>query len=286
MPKVRIVTDSTSDLPASLREQYGITMVPLDVRFGQEVFKDQVDMSSEEFYARLRNNDVLPRTSQPAPGDFLRVYGQLADEYDCDAIVSIHLSSKLSGTFQAAQVASEMASVPVAAIDSLGASAGLGWTVLAAAIASRRGEDLEAVKARALQVAGRMHMYFSVDTLKFLEQNGRIGKAQSLLGSLLRLKPVVRLNEGEVEPYDKVRGREALIERMTEIARERAQGDRLIMGIVHGDARERAEKYRESLERAGIVHQVRIFPAGPVIGSHCGPGLLGACFFSSGAPLL
>lgn len=280
MARVHIVTDSTADLPPGLVEREGldVTTVPLSVHFGSETFRDKVDLTSEEFFRRLATSPVLPTTSQPAVGDFEAVYRRLAA--DGVPICSIHISSRLSGTYQAAVlaaggVAGEGATVRV--LDSLNASLGLGLLVIAAARLARDGAGLDAVAALVEQMTPHIHLIFVLDTLEYLQRGGRVGRAQALIGSLLSIKPILRLDEGVVAPLRRERTRARALETLVSLAGEL---DRVTtLGIIHSGAPADAVALADRL--APIVRppvardQVHISEFGPVVGTHTGPGAVG-----------
>ncbi|MEW6228662.1 MAG: DegV family protein [Bacillota bacterium] len=280
MQKVAIVTDSTADLPRGTYEEHGIVVVPLLVHFGDEIYRDGVDLSSDEFYDKLVSSKILPRTSQPSPHDFQVVYGDLASK--SEEIVSIHLSSKLSGTYQSATIAAGMMKdTKVRVIDGKGASAATGLLVLEAARLAGSGATADDIVARIDHLIEGMVVFFTVDTLEYLEKNGRIGKATAFLGTLLSIRPLLQLYDGEVTPFEKVRGSKAkVLARMIAAAKERApSGKRLRAAIMHGAVPEEAAALRQTVERELACDEILTACLGPVIGSHAGPGTLGLAFY-------
>ncbi|MBX6342464.1 MAG: DegV family protein, partial [Thermomicrobiaceae bacterium] len=207
MARVAVVTDSTADIPPELIQRYGIHVVPLTVRLGGEVFEDRVTITPGEFMRRLQSCDEFPTTSQPSVGRFQQVYNALAEEHD--GIVSIHLSSRLSGTYQSARLARDTINgrLPIAVIDSRSASMGLGFAVLHAARLAREGRSLDEVKQAAERALEATHVMFLLDTLEYLRRGGRIGRAAEIVGSILQLKPLLRLDEGIVVPFARTRTR-------------------------------------------------------------------------------
>jgi len=280
MGKVAIVTDSTADLPREMYEEHGIVVVPLLVHFGDEIYRDGVDLSSEEFYDKLVSSKILPRTSQPSPHDFQVVYEDLASK--SEEIVSIHLSSKLSGTYQSATLAAGMMKgTKVRVIDGKGASAITGLLVLEAARLARSGATADDIAARLHHLIEGMVVFFTVDTLEYLEKNGRIGKATAFLGTLLSIRPLLQLYDGEVVPFEKVRGSKAkVLARMIAAAKERApSGKKLRAAIMHGAVPEEAAALKQTVERELACDEILTAWLGPVIGSHVGPGTLGLAFY-------
>ncbi len=198
--KIKVVTDSSADLSADIVKELGITVVPLYVRFGDEIFRERVTISDDEFYKRLTEGPVHPATIQPGPNDFLEVYQKLAKE--ADGILSVHISSKLSGTLNSAIQAKNMmtTSIPIEIVDSKTVSAALGLVVIAAVELAGQQKDLQQVVKKTEEMTNNTHILCLLDTLKYLEKGGRIGKAKALLGTVLNIKPLLTLKEGEVVP--------------------------------------------------------------------------------------
>lgn len=275
MSRVAVVTDSTADLPRELVERYGIRVVPLTVHFGPEEYKDYVEIGPDEFFRKLPTSPHLPRTSQPSPADFAAVYEEVGRQ--ADAIVSVHISADLSGTYQSAMMAKGMhPELDIEVVDARSASLGTGLAVLAAARAAEAGGDRAAVAEAAREVAAKLQVFFAVDTLEYLEKNGRIGKAQALLGGLLKIKPILTLDNGVVAPFDRVRGHSKAMARLVEVAGERlghARGVRV--AVLHGNAPEAAAELEAGLRGALAVSECLIGQVGPVIAAHTGPGVVG-----------
>jgi len=270
---VRIVTDSTCDLPRDLVTAYNIVVVPLTVFFGEEAFLDGVEISGDEFYERMRSSNVLPRTSQPSVEQFREAYEKLAEE--TDEIVSIHLSTRLSGTLNAASVArEELAGVAhIDLIDSYTVSLGLGLVVLEAAAVAANGGKLEEVVAATRRAMDRVSVRVVVDTLEYLQKGGRIGRARSLLGSVLSIKPLLHVEDGEVAPIERVRTRTKAFERMAEIASQQARAKMMFVACGGNDAE--AERFIEYV-RPNLPHtDLGLARLGPVVGVYTGPNALG-----------
>jgi DegV family protein with EDD domain len=288
MSRVHIVTDSTADLPAGLVEAEGldVTSVPLNVHFGHETFKDKLDLTNEEFFRRLATSPVLPTTSQPSAGDFEAAYRAVAA--DGAPICSIHLSARLSGTHQSATmaagaVAADGATVQV--VDSLNASLGLGFLVLAAARLARDGARLADIVEHVERMKPNIHLVFALDTLEYLQRGGRIGRAQALLGSLLSIKPILRLDEGQVVPLRRERTRARAIDALVSIAGDLERVTTL--GVIHSGAPADAAALTE---RLATVVRPPIEPGaivtsefGPVVGTHTGPAAVGFVAYAGGA---
>lgn len=278
MGSVRIVADSTCDLPEEVRKDLGIEIVPLKVHFGNEVYLDQVSITPSEFYAKLRSFQGLPRTSQPSPLDFATVYERIAEDPDTGSIVSIHLSSELSGTYQSAVMASQMVSekgIDVAVVDSRMASTMFGAQVVAAAKAARAGRSKEEILQLLERAKTDVKVVFIVDTLEYLHKNGRIGKAASLVGGLLKIKPVLTISDGLVAPLEKLRGGSRVLSRMIELVSEDVSpGDPQIIYILNADCPERAAELELKLRSSITIQSLMHTSIGPVIGTHTGPGTL------------
>ncbi len=278
MRKVLVVTDSTSDITKEIAEKYNITVVPLNVHMDNEVYKDQVTISSDEFFEKLSKCKNLPRTSQPSPGEFIEVYHSLLEEVD--SIVSIHISEEMSGTLQSARIAAQ--SIPeadISIIDSRSVCMGLGLVVIEAAKAAAEGKDKTEVLRVIEEAKKDLRVIFVVDTLDYLEKNGRIGKAHAFLGSLLSIKPVLAVQDGIIIPVEKMRGSKKALSRLVETAREEVKGDFLGAAIVHGAAFDKLTFVRDELQARFSEMDLILGSVGPVIGVHAGPGVLGLMYF-------
>ena len=271
---VRIVTDSTSDIDGDAASDMGITVVPQNVHFGTRSFEDNVTITPDGFYRMLSTAPVLPTTSQASPGRFSRIYDELSRE--ADGIVSIHISSSLSGTCNSArQGASAMlADCPIEVIDSGQASMGLGLVVIAAAEVAMQGASQSEVVAAALDTVGRAQCLCLFETLEYLQKGGRIGKAQALVGSILKIKPMIIVRDGEVHPLGRARTFPKALAQMKESVRGFAPIDSL--AVMHSTtpkvASEVANDLRDMLPRGSEPHIARF---GPALGVYAGPGALG-----------
>jgi DegV family protein with EDD domain len=268
---VRIVTDSTADIPPSIAEALDINTIPVYVRFGRQVYRDIIDISHDELYARLANDPVHPTTSQPSPNDFATVYRQLLQPGD--EIVSIHVSSKLSGTYNAALQGRELVeSNRIEVFDSGSLSMGLGLTVMAAARLAKAGKGLAAVLAEVKTTISQSRAFGLLDSLKYLAKGGRVGKARALVGGLLNVKPLLVLKDGELHPSGLARNRRRGLERLFQYTKN-APGLREV-AIVYTTAPEEAQALKERL--AAVLDKSRIYISqlGPALGVHGGPGTL------------
>ncbi len=273
---IRIVTDSTADLDEATLDRYGIMVVPLTVHLGDQTYLDQVTITKDEFYTRMQASQLLPRTSQPSAGAFEEVYSTLADDGDVDAIASIHLSEKLSGTVNAARTAAGLRTggPPVEVIDSNSVTLGLGNAVVAAAEAAQAGEGMEGVRAACLSAAERTRVLLFVDTLEYLQKGGRIGRARAFLGTLLRTKPLLELSDGEIEGIERPRTRQKAVDRLFQTIVRTPEPERIVIlyGTTPDDAAALADRVRIALP--GIP--VSVVQVSAVIGVHTGPAALGA----------
>jgi DegV family protein with EDD domain len=271
---VRIVTDSTSDIPAHVAHQLGITVVPLSVVFGDEVLKEGVEISHDLFYERLTRIKQLPTTSAPSVGDFLDAYRTVLKE--TDEIVSVHLSSKLSATYSnatqaAAILADEGARVDV--IDSQTVSLGMMFMCEAAARAAAEGATVEEIRRLVEGMIPRLSVFVVLDTLEYVRRGGRIGRARAFLGTVLRVKPILSLHDGEVHPEERVRTRSLALDRLFQMTTSLPNIERV--GIAYSTNAEEAEELRRRLREALGGVDVVMARLGPVIGVHGGPGVLG-----------
>lgn len=269
---VKIVTDTLSDITGDLIDELGITVVPLYVRFGETVYKDRVEITSEEFYRRLVSEANLPSTTQPTPNDFLQVYETLAKE--TDEILVIVVSSKLSGTYQSATQAKEMlkAKCRIEVVDSLNVAMSMGLIVIATVNKVKAGAGLDEAAKFARGAIERSHLVAYFDTLKYLAKGGRIGKASGLLGSLLSIKPILTISEGEMAPLTRVRSLNAGFEYICNYASGFSNID--LMAVEHCTTPDDADQL---VERLGMIYpKEKIYRSviSPVIGTYSGPKAL------------
>lgn len=272
--RVAIVTDSTADLPPDLRDRLGITMVPLNVHFGDETFRDQIDLTSGRFMERLATDRDLPSTSQPSAGLFEQTFRDLAKDHD--EIVCVLLSSMLSGTVQTAQLAANAIDdlIHVEVVDSLNASLGCGFQVLDAVELVVQGHDAAAVADQLRGQQGRFQLIFFVETLEHMRRGGRIGKAASLLGSMLKLKPLLRVDEGVVVPFERTRTRRKAMDALVAFAENLSAIERISV-LYNTTPEDAGELYSRVGDLASKEPLVPTAVFGPVLGTHVGPGPLG-----------
>lgn len=269
---VKIVADTLSDIGAEVAEKLDITLVPLYVRFGEEMYRDRVDISSETFYRRLVNEPTLPSTTQPTPNDFAEVYRKLAGE--TDEVLVITVSSKMSGTYQSAVQASEMvrAKCRILVIDSMNVAMAEGLIVISAAEAVKRGAGLDEVAALASRAITRAHLIAYFDTLKYLAKGGRIGKAQGLLGSMLSVKPILTIREGEMAPLTRVRSMTAGLDYLYKFATGFADVE--MIAVEHGTTPAETDKLAERLKPHFSGKPFYRSSISPVVGTYAGPNAI------------
>ena len=283
---IKVVTDSTADIPVQLREELGISVVPLYVRFGDKTFQDGVTITNDEFYARLVNGNVFPKTIQASPEDFRPVYEKLGKE--ADGIVSIHISEKFSGTGNSARLArgNIKNGCPVEVINSDSMSIGLGMIVLAAARAAKAGESMTSVINIANEAITRTHLLVLFDSLKYLAKGGRIGQAKSLLGTLLNIKPLLSMKDGIVVPVSQARsyskGVEQLYTFLTGALKEKDNVKDL--AIMYNTDSKEAEELADRIAALYPREKIIMGKVGPILSSHAGPNLLVTCFRGNKQP--
>tara|TARA_B100000686_G_C16603769_1_gene870066 strand:+ start:281 stop:1126 length:846 start_codon:yes stop_codon:yes gene_type:complete len=277
---IKIVTDSTSDLDSSIAEDLGITIVPLNVHFGEAVFKDGIDLDTDQFFDKLINGNVFPSTSQPSLGEFVDVYKEISQPGD--VIISVHVSSKLSGTINSAQQAANTLSgtVDVRIVDTQQVSMTVGLSAVGAAQAAREGKSVEECIAVAESVARRSNFFALFDTLEYLEKGGRIGKARSLIGGLLKIRPILRVEDGEIGQFSKARSRNMGMMKLEEAVRELGKLDdiAIVYSTDGSDAEELAATVKDLLPSDKSPYLTRV---GPVIGTHAGPNLVAIAAITS-----
>jgi len=277
-PKVKIVTDSTAYLLPETIAKYDIRVVPLKVIFGAEVYSEGVDITNEEFYRRLAKSSTLPTTSQPPVSDFIQVYTELASSGH--PILSIHVSGKLSGTINSALAARN--ALPQAQIEIVDSqSIAMGLLIPRAAEAAEDGQTLSQIKALIEKLITRMNIVAVLDTLKYLWKGGRIGGARALVGTLLRIKPILTFEAGEVKVLAKTRTRTRTMEYMLKLMETRVEGNTSIhAAVVHAQAFESAMALKKEVQAHFNCAELYLIELGPVLGTHIGPGTLGLAFYA------
>ncbi len=276
---LRIVTDSTCDLPPEAIQTLGITVVPLSIFFGDEELQDGVDIQTEQFFRRLERDPNMPQTSQPSPALFARAYRRLAEE-GATEILSIHLSDKLSGTLESARQGAQhlrdepgAPAVRVELLDSATVSLALGIGVMEAAKLAAGGARLDEVRARTADIFRRTHIFVTLDTLEYLRRGGRMSRGQELLGTLLKVKPILSVQEGEVVPVGRVRTRQRAIEDLIGRCAVLRPVEHLF--VLYSTTPDEATFLRERLAALDSAAPITVGRVTPVVGVHGGPGTLG-----------
>jgi len=275
---VKIITDSTADLSAESYEKHDIGVVPLTLRLGDRTWRDLFDIDPDAYYALLRESKDFPATSQPSPENFIDAFAPFVEKGE--PILSIQISSKLSGTYQSANLArSHFPEARIEVVDSLQASLGLGIIILLCAEKASKGAPFEEVADFARDLADRVQTYFAVDSLEYLHRGGRIGKAQTFLGTLMKIKPLLKMTEGEIQPIEKIRTSVKLLNRFAELVENAANDEtRLRLSVAESDNSDVITGLLERLLRVPGVSLVHRCKLGGVITSHAGPGTLAITF--------
>lgn len=277
MGLVRIVTDSLSDIPDPMMLELGITSVPALVHLGDKTLRDKVDLTTDEFYKYLKSSPTLPTTSQPPPSAFKETYLRLARE--TDQILSIHSASTLTGTYSSAAVAAaEMPDLRIEVVDSRQVTMALGWLVILAARAACEGAALEEIKGLVDDARPRSHVIAMLDTLEYAQRSGRLGKGAALVGTLLNVKPIISLVDGEVMPVEKVRTQRRALERLAEIVL--ASGPIQELAVIHAAGAEFAVQLKNSFAATLEDEDIVIGQTGPAIGTHVGPNAVGVAWLN------
>ena len=269
---VHIVTDSTADLTPDEAAALGITIVPLTVFFGDEAFLDSIELDSASFYDKLQKTKDLPRTSQPAPASFQEAYTRLIEE-GANGILSVHLSSKLSGTYQSACTArdtmpEDLRAVPIEVIDSLSISGGMALSIRKAAAEAKQGLSLAEIKDHLVERLSRTRILAVLDTLEYVKRGGRIGAARALLGNMLSIKPIITLKNGEVVPVEQPRTRSKAYARVTQLTSELMPLEELVIAESSDDVGTQLAEALKTISPGRIER----YNLGAVLGTHTGPG--------------
>jgi len=277
--KIAVFTDSAAYIPKKIVEKYGINIVPIWVMWGDDCFRDGVDIQPEEFYQRLQEMDQLPTTSQPSVGEFMTHFQEVAT--NAAGIISMHVTSKLSGTFSSAVAAMrELSDIPIKILDTMSVSMGQGFAVVEACKAAERGESIEKVAEAASEMIKKVQLIFVLDTLEFLKRGGRVSGAKAFTATVLRIKPLLHFVDGMIAPLAQVRTKKKAIAAMLDQAVERLGGRKMAAAaVMDSDAKDVGDKLAEMVkERFGLAEVLRS-PISPAIGVHAGPGALGLAFY-------
>jgi len=278
--KIAVMTDSTAYIPSELREQHHIHMVPLSVVFDDVSYREEIDLTTEEFYQKMKESDELPTTSQPAVGDIVAKLEELANDYD--AVISIHLSARISGTHQAVESVGEMMKddIKVYALDSELSALPQGLLALSAAEMAKQDYTPEEIMEHLTEMKDRIRAYFMVDDLTNLHRGGRLSNAQALIGSLLQIKPILHFVDGVIVPFEKIRTRKKAILRIQEMLEEDIKKDKVAKIVfIHGNDEQAALDLKEQIAKKHPDIESMIGYFGPVIGTHLGEKSLGISWY-------
>lgn len=279
MVNIKIVTDSTADLSRETLRKYGISVLPLSIAIDGKIYRDQIDIQSDEFIEKMGEAAELPKSSQPPLGAFVDLYEKLTE--DGSEVISIHLSSELSGTYQTAVCASKMVDASITVIDSMYISKGLGFQVVRAAVLAEQGWSAAAIAEDLKRLRHRTSLYVTIDTLENLIKGGRIGRGKALIGSLLKVKPIARLEDGIYTPEKNVRSSAQLIKYLTGQFLSSVKGKTVqAIGIAHADALELAHRLKASLLEHVPGMNIDILCTTPIISVHTGKGAIGFTFYT------
>jgi DegV family protein with EDD domain len=278
---IRIVSDTNSSMPQDVMDEYGIPLVPMYHMFGQETFRDRYDMTNDDFYRRLVRAKQLPTTSQPAVGDFEKVYREILEETPGATIISIHLSAELSGTVKSAQqAASLIEGADIRHVDTRTASLPQTFMVREAAEMARSGASADDIIAHLEAMRDQVDVYFVLDTLDYLAKGGRIGRAAHLVGSVLNVKPILTIRDGVASPFSRQRTRARAVAEVKELAVETLKGKNgVYLGVTHtvclGEAEQLADKLRNAIDPSVFM----LSEIGPGLGVHLGPNALAVAWY-------
>ncbi|WP_335871711.1 DegV family protein [Bacillus sp. 2205SS5-2] len=279
MTKIKIVTDSTSDLSTLEIQDYDIHVVPLSISIEGENYLDRVDITPSEFMQKMKNSKELPKSSQPSAGSFVELYDELGK--DGSQILSIHMTGKMSGTVRSAQSAAQLSESDVTVVDSLFISKGLAFQVVEAAKMSKQGYSLEEILKRIEEIRSSTKLYVVVDTLENLVKGGRIGKGKAFLGSLLNIKPIASLEGAEYNPVTKVRSHSQVVKFLGKQLLEDSAGKTLkAVGLCHADGLELAKSMKDKVKQETGFDDFQIEETTPIISTHTGPGAIGFVYFA------
>lgn len=280
MGRVRIVTDSAAELSPEVAERWDISVVPLDIWFGEEVLRDGIEITSPEYYRKLRRTSLMPFSSAPPPEAFQRVYARLAGT--AEEIISIHTSSKLSGVLEVAEQASQplLGRCRIAVFDSFLTSVGLGLLVRSAAEAAEEGATIDEIIRLLRGMIPYIYIVFFADTLDYLERGKHLTRPQTLLGTMLNIKPLFIIEEGEIQPLEKVRNRARALERLSEFITEFSRIEKLI--LLYSTNQREIDELRERIDLIIPDLDITTEAYGPFLATHIGPGAVGAMVYEGG----
>jgi len=274
MRKVKVITDSTAYLPETIRKKYDIAVIPLTLIWNNETFQDGVDITPSQFYQRLQSSDTLPSTSQPSIEAFKEIFQQQI--HAGNDIIAILISSRISGTVESAlQAKQDLGTERVAIVDSRTSGMAMGLQVLSVAKLASQGASGSQCRTLAEQAREKTQVYFAVDTLEFLHRGGRIGGAKRLLGTMLDIKPILEMREGQIEAVDQVRTQRRATTRIIQLMDEAMEQDqKLLLAVMHSNAPQRARALLNQAQEKFTPVEAYLADLSPVIGTHVGPGTL------------
>ncbi|HPT36646.1 MAG TPA: DegV family protein [Bacillota bacterium] len=272
MKRIAIVTDSAASVPPELAREVELEIVPVGIQIDNQFRREGLDITPEEFYTQLEAKENIT-TSQPSPGDFLDIYNRLVDK--AKEIISIHITSKQSGTVQVAELLKEHIPIPITVIDSESASMGQGFAALAAARAALRGKSREEILEIIERVKQKTAVFVAVPTLKYLARSGKVSRVQAMVASLLTIKPILGIRDGLVQAVDKKRTYAQALQRMIGLVEERFPTEKLTVAVLHSNALEKAEEFKQKVEERLRCAQVFIAEMGASLAVHGGQGMLG-----------
>ncbi len=277
---IKIVTDSTADVPQQLLERYDIRVVPINIQFAHETYREGIDIDRPTFFRKLE--ECIPTSSQPSPGQLVEVYKPLAGQGH--SILTIVVTSKHSGTYQSAVLAKSMLpDADVEVFDSLSISMGTGYQVLAAARAAEEGKSMGEILQLLEGIRSRTHLYFTPATMKYLQRSGRVGKLSGALASLLSVKPIIKVEDGVLEAFEKVRTRGKAIDRLVELtAQAVGTTEPVKLAMIHAEAHDEAEALRARLEDNFSCHEMHVVDLACSLTVHGGPGIIGIVSYKAG----
>ncbi len=278
MKKIAWITDSTCYMEPELLKKYNVHVVPLSVVFGEESYREGMEISAEAFYETIKTAKDLPKSSQPSVGDFMVLYEQLKLRYERG--IAVHISSGVSGTYYTSQTAAELAGFELTAIDSEIATYPISFILMEGLKAEEEGKSYEEIIAHMQAVKERMRAYFLVEDLAHLHRGGRLNAAQFLMGSMLQIKPILHFHDKKIVPYEKIRTYKKAKNRILELFKEDAElGDPINAVVIHANHPEEAQAWKQEIEAHYPNVSVRLSVFGPVIGAHVGQGTVGLAWY-------
>jgi DegV family protein with EDD domain len=280
MAKIKIVTDSTCDLPANYFREYEIGVVPINIQFGMETYEEGISIDQTTFYKKVDELGIIPQTSQPSPAQFIAAYRAFAQQ-GYDTILSLHVTGKLSGTVNSAilaarEIADEVRVIP---FDSLAGSAALGFLCVDAVQMARTGKSVEEIVAALEDKRARLRLYLTLATLKYAQMSGRISHLQGFIASLLNVKPMIGLQEGMLLPSGRVRSRQAALDQLLELSKQAAGDQPIKFAVIHGEARAEAEEFMARARRELNCVDAFVDDVAISLAVHFGPGVIGTIVY-------